>query len=64
MEITKLEWEQILDVMLFYHRNEGYVSEVAGKLQLFDKDPCVNGVPARKITINEVRKHINYGKSL
>ena len=58
MKITQLEWEQILDVMLFYHRTEGYINEVNGNIQLFDSDYCVNGVHSRKITIEEVKERV------
>lgn len=58
MKITQLEWEQILDVMIFYHRTEGYINEVNGKIQLFDSDYCVNGVHSRKITIEEVKERV------
>lgn len=58
MKITQLEWEQILDVMIFYHRTEGYINEVNGKTQLFDSDYCVNGVHSRKVTIEEVKERV------
>lgn len=62
MEVSLLEWERILDIMLFYRRTEGYVDEVNGKLQFFDGDPCLNGVHACKVTIDEVREYIkSYG---
>nr|UWG82497.1 MAG: hypothetical protein [Bacteriophage sp.]DAG98788.1 MAG TPA: Proteasome subunit alpha type-1 [Herelleviridae sp.] len=64
MEVSLLEWEQILDVMLFYHRTEGYIDEVNGKVQFFDRDPCINGVHAYKVTIDEVKEYIrNYGNN-
>ena len=58
MKIPLSAWEQILDVMLFYHRTEGYVDEVNGKLQFFDSDPKLNGVGACHVTIEEVREYI------
>ena len=58
MKVTLLDWEQILDVMLFYHRTEGYVDEINGKLQFFDSDPKINGVGACHVTIEEVKDYI------
>lgn len=57
--VSQLEWEQILDVMFFYRRNEGYVDVVDGKLRFFDSDPKINGVGACKVTIEEVQDYIN-----
>ena len=65
IKITQLAWEQILDVMLFYHRSEGYVDEIDGKLQFFDADPRINGIGACHVTIEEVKDYIksyNNGK--
>lgn len=59
MNITQLDWEQILDIMLFYKRSEGYIDEVDGKLLFFDSDPCINEVHACKVTIEEVKKYVN-----
>ena len=62
MRITKLDWKQILDVMLFYNRKEGYVDEVDGKLLFFDSDPKINGIGACHVTIEEVEENIkSYG---
>lgn len=57
-KVSQLEWEQILDVMLFYNRTEGYVDEVNGKIMFFDGDPCINGVHACRVTIDEVKEYI------
>lgn len=58
MEISLLELEQILELMEFYHRTEGYMDKVDGKLQFFDSDPCIGGVHACKITKDEVKQYI------
>lgn len=58
MKIPLSAWEQVLDIMLFYHRKEGYVDEVDGKLQFFDNDPKINGVGACHVTIEEVKEYI------
>lgn len=64
VRVTQLDWEQILDVMLFYRRKEGYVDMVDGKLLFFDSDPCIDGVGACKITIEEVTRYIDEYKKL
>lgn len=58
MEISLLELEQILEIMEFYHRTEGYIDKVNGKLQFFDSDPCIGGVHACIITKDEVKQCI------
>ena len=50
--------------MLCFSRTEGYIDEVNGKVQFFDRDPCINGVHAYKVTIDEVKEYIrNYGNN-
>lgn len=56
--ISLIELERILEIMEFYHRTEGYMDKVNGKLQFFDSDPCIDGVHACKITKDEVRQYI------
>lgn len=50
-------WKHILAVMEVYHRKDGYVDEVDGKLTFFDSDPCRNGVSACYVTIEQVREY-------
>lgn len=57
-EVCLLEWEQMLEIMEFYNRNEGYVDKINGKLEFFDEDPHINGVGALKVTKDEVKQHI------
>lgn len=57
-DISLTELERILEIMEFYHRTEGYMDKVNGKLQFFDSDPCIGGVHACKITKDEVKHYI------
>lgn len=57
-DISLLELEQILEIMEFYHRTEGYIDKVNGKLQFFDSDPCIGGVHSCIITKDEVKQYI------
>lgn len=57
-DILLLELAQILEIMEFYHRTEGYMDKVNGRLQFFDSDPCIGGVHACKITKDEVKQYI------
>ena len=57
--ISKDEWRRILQTMIQYNRSGGYVDDVDGKLTFFDSDPCINGVKAFYVTINDVRDIIN-----
>lgn len=57
-EITKKDWQGVLDTMSFYKRKEGYVDWVEGAgLKFFDSDPCIGGVRACHVTIDEVKEY-------
>ena len=55
----KREWNGVLRDMLFYKRKEGYVDELNGRLTFFDSDPCINGVHAFYVTLDDVKNIIN-----
>ena len=57
-KISLLELEQILEIMEFYHRTEGYIDKVDGKLAFFDTDPCLGGVHACKVTKDDIKEYI------
>ena len=57
-KVSQLEWEQILEIMLFYKRKDGYVDVVDGKLQFFDSDPKINGAGACYVTVEDVRENV------
>ena len=56
------EWKNILTIVGFYNRNEGYVDfDAEGKFCFFDNDPCLNGVNALYVTREQVMEIIeNY----
>ncbi len=59
MKITLNDWLRVLDTMLRYKRYDGYVDFVDGKgLTLFDSDPCINGVHACYVTIEDVKEYM------
>lgn len=59
MKITLNDWLKVLDTMLRYKRYEGYVDWVDGNgLTFFDSDPCINGVHACYVTIDDVREYM------
>lgn len=56
--ITKKDWERVLETMLLYQRKDGFVDCVDGMgLTFFDSDPCMGGVHACHVTIDEVREY-------
>lgn len=59
MKITLTDWLKVLDAMLRYKRYEGYVDWGDDKgLTFFDSDPCINGVHACYVTIDDVREYM------
>ena len=60
MTIARTDWQRIYDTMRRYGRREGFVDEIDGILTFFDSDPCMGGVHACHITIDEVVEYSNY----
>lgn len=60
MTITKSDWRCIYDTMRRYKRKEGFVDEVDGSLLFFDSDPCIKGIHACHVTIEEVKEYMDY----
>ena len=52
-----LNWKHILEVMCRYSRSDGYVDTVDGNLMFFDSDPCINGISACHVTIEQVKRY-------
>lgn len=53
----KQQWKRVLAIMIHHNRQEGYVDEVNGELLFFDSDPCINGIHACYVTIEDVKKY-------
>ena len=61
--ITKEQLQKILEVMVKYKRNEGYMDYVGERLQFFDEDPKLDDISAAKFTRDELIGWIeNYEK--
>lgn len=58
-KITKKDWQRVLHDMQFYNRKEGYVDMCDNKLTFFDSDPCINGIHACHVTLEEVINYYN-----
>lgn len=60
--LTSKDWNRVLWTMLKYKREEGYVDLVNDKLTFFDSDPCLNGIHACYVTIDDVIDYMRSGK--
>lgn len=52
---TQADWQRILNVMIQYNRQGGFIHILDGKLTYFDSNPTIDGVGGFYITISEIK---------